>query len=183
MEEFVFEKKFKERFKIMILFFFCLFLSAVDWMYFVPQLDRFVQIFDSESLENNSDNFLLNYIILAVYPVAQFPIQYLTETNIKMALVTSQLFQIAGYAIRIVMINLKNSKIAVQIFVFSQILNTIGVVIILSSISKLVTVWFPISERIWALMACMAIFLLGSVSIFLLNLLFQEPILVPGKKT
>lgn len=52
------------------MFFLCLFLSAVDWMYFVPQLDRFVQVFDSENLVKNSDNFLLNYILLAVYPVA-----------------------------------------------------------------------------------------------------------------
>lgn len=45
--------------------------------------------------------------------------QYLTETNIKRALVVSQLFQITGYLVRIVMINLKNSKISVKIFVFS----------------------------------------------------------------
>ena len=87
----MFEKKFKERFKIIILFFFCLFLSAMDWLYFVPQLDRFVQAFDLEEIKSNSDNFLLNYTLLVVYPIVQFPIQYLTEANVKLSLNISQI--------------------------------------------------------------------------------------------
>ena len=34
LEEFIFEKKFKERFKNLAIFMLCLFLSAMDWLYF-----------------------------------------------------------------------------------------------------------------------------------------------------
>ena len=181
LEEFIFEKKFQERFKNIAIFLFCIFLSAMDWLYFQPQLDRFVQAFDLEEIEGNSDNFLLSYVILAVYPIVQFPMQYVTEYNIKVALILAEISQVLGYGLRIIMMNMKGSRIAVLVFVSSQSLNTVGVAIVLSLISKLVSDWFPFSERIWALVACMAMFLLGALFIFLQPLLFDAPALEPGQ--
>ena len=80
------------------------------------------------------------------------------------------------------MMNIHDNKAAVKVFVFSQILNTFGTAIALSCISKLVSVWFPFSERIWALMACMVMFLLGCLFVFLGNLLFDPPTIRPGDK-
>ena len=106
--------------------------------------------------------------------------QFMTEKNIKVALILAQICQVVGYSLRIIMMNMKGSRVAVIVFVSSQSLNAVGIAIVLSLISKLVTDWFPFSERLWALMSCMVMFLLGSLFIFLEPLLFDSPELEPG---
>lgn len=77
------------------------------------------------------------------------------------------------------MVNFKGSTPALHVFVYSQALNLVGVAINLSVILKLVTDWFPFSERLWALMACIVVYLLGALFIFLTPLLFDTPTLRP----
>lgn len=76
----IFEKRYPQRKKNLLLHMLACFISGFNWLLFSPMIREIVILMEKdEKKKRNADNFILNYSLLAVYPVIFLPCIYMIE--------------------------------------------------------------------------------------------------------
>lgn len=98
------EKRYPERFKILLIFSVNCALSGLNWLIFVPLTNAAVITFDEASKDNNNDNLMLNYCLLFVYPILFLLAAYLIEkVGIKLSLIIATVLQILSDSVHLIL--------------------------------------------------------------------------------